>query len=167
MGSFSGLWHVRIVPKRCNQGAQKATMTVPKMAKRDYYEVLGIDRKVDQEAIKRACRDLAMKCHPDRNSEDAQVVEWMKGINETYALLGDTHKRRLYDTYGHAGLEGYTQEDIFRGVDFSSFGFRDFLGFRDSRIDSLFSRMISISEKMQWARMAVCRWRKHSKIPMT
>jgi len=112
--------------------------------KRDYYEVLGIDRNADETTIKKAYRNLAMKYHPDRNPGDAQAVERMKEINEAYAVLSDAHKRRLYDTYGHAGLEGYTQEDIFRGVDFSSlfreFGLSDLFGFGDSLFDSLFGR---------------------------
>jgi len=112
--------------------------------KRDYYEVLGIDRNADEAAIKKAYRNLAMKYHPDRNPGDAQAVERMKEINEAYAVLSDSHKRRLYDAYGHAGLEGYTQEDIFRGVDFSrlfhEFGLRDFFGFGDSLFDGFFSR---------------------------
>ena len=123
-------------------------MTATKMLKRDYYEVLGIDRGADQVAIKKSYRSLAMKYHPDRNPGDAQAVERMKEINEAYAVLSDTHKRRLYDTYGHAGLEGYTQEDIFRGVDFSSlfreFGLRDFFGFGDSLFESFFGRRTSI-----------------------
>jgi molecular chaperone DnaJ len=117
-------------------------MTVTKMAKRDYYEVLGIDRNADETAIKRAYRTLAMKYHPDRNPGDAEAVERMKEINEAYAVLTDAQKRQLYDTYGHAGLDGYTQADIFRGVDFSSlfreFGLRDFFGFGDSLFDSFF-----------------------------
>ncbi|MFQ6122696.1 MAG: DnaJ C-terminal domain-containing protein, partial [Dehalococcoidales bacterium] len=74
----------------------------------------------------------------------AEAVERMKEINEAYAVLTDAHKRQLYDTYGHAGLEGYTQADIFRGVDFSSlfreFGLRDFFSFGDSLFDSFFGR---------------------------
>ncbi len=114
------------------------------MVKRDYYEVLGVDRNADQATIKKAYRNLAMKYHPDRNPGDAEAVERMKEINEAYAVLSDAHKRQLYDTYGHAGLEGYTQEDIFRGVDFSSlfreFGLSDLFGFGDSLFDSLFGR---------------------------
>ncbi|MCX8126182.1 MAG: DnaJ domain-containing protein, partial [Dehalococcoidia bacterium] len=110
--------------------------------KRDYYEVLGVDRNADEDTIKRAYRTLAMKYHPDRNPGDTQAVERMKEINEAYAVLSDPHKRRLYDRYGHAGLEGYSQEDIVRGVDFSSlfreFGLRDLFGFGDSIFDSLF-----------------------------
>jgi molecular chaperone DnaJ len=114
------------------------------MSKRDYYEILGIGRDADEATIKKAYRSLAMKYHPDRNPGDGHAVEKMKEINEAYAVLCDSHKRRLYDTYGHAGLEGFTQEDIFRGVDFSSifreFGLSDFFGFGDSLFDSFFSR---------------------------
>jgi molecular chaperone DnaJ len=97
--------------------------------KRDYYEILGIDRSADDAAIKRAYRRLAIKYHPDRNPGDKQAVERMKEINEAYAVLSDANKRRRYDTYGHAGLEGYTAEDIFGGIDFGSI-FREF-GLRD------------------------------------
>ena len=114
------------------------------MAKRDYYEVLGIDRDADETAIKKAYRSLAMQYHPDRNPGDAQAVERMKEVNEAYAVLSDEHKRRLYDTYGHAGLEGYTQEDIFRGVDFAGlfreFGLGDVFGFGGGLFDSFFGR---------------------------
>jgi molecular chaperone DnaJ len=114
------------------------------MEKRDYYEVLGIGRDADETAIKKAYRSLAMKYHPDRNPGDGHAAEKMKEINEAYAVLSDNEKRRLYDTYGHAGLQGLTQEDIFRGVDFSSifreFGLSDIFGFGDSLFDSFFGR---------------------------
>ncbi len=113
------------------------------MTKRDYYEILGIDRNADEATIKRAYRSLAMKYHPDRNPEDKHAIERMKEINEAYAVLTDREKRRLYDAYGHAGLEGYTTADIYRGVDFGSlfreFGLRDFgFSFGDSILDSIF-----------------------------
>jgi len=114
------------------------------MEKRDYYEVLSIDRNADEDTIKRAYRRLAMQYHPDRNPGDTQAIERMKEINEAYAVLSDANKRRLYETYGHAGLEGYTQDDLFRGVDFSGlfreFGLKDFFGFGDNLFDSLFGR---------------------------
>jgi len=108
--------------------------------KRDYYEALGIDKNADEAAIKKAYRSLAMKYHPDRNPGNTEAIERMKEINEAYAVLSDAQKRQLYDTYGHAGLQGYSQEDIFRGVDFSSL-FHEFgLGsiFGDSLFDSFF-----------------------------
>lgn len=113
------------------------------MAKRDYYEIFGIDKSADEAAIKKAYRGLAMKYHPDRNPEDVQSSEKMKEINEAYAVLSDRNKRGLYDTYGHAGLEGFTQEDIFRGVDFGSL-FEEFfgsgLGFGEGIFDSFFGQ---------------------------
>jgi molecular chaperone DnaJ len=109
--------------------------------KRDYYEILGINKNADGVAIKKAYRSLAMKNHPDRNTGDTEAIERMKEINEAYAVLSDTRKRQLYDTYGHAGLQGYTQEDIFRGTEFSSL-FRDF-GFGDIFGDSLFDNFFS------------------------
>jgi len=114
------------------------------MAKRDYYEILGVDKSADTSTIKRAYRGLAMKYHPDRNPEDDHAAENMKEINEAYAVLSDAQKRQVYDTYGHAGLESYTQDDLFHGVDFSSlfheFGLRDLFGFGfgGSIFDSLF-----------------------------
>ncbi len=127
------------------------------MAKRDYYEILGIERSADEAAIKRVYRNLAMKYHPDRNPEDAEAVEKMKEINEAYAVLSDRQKRRLYDTYGHAGLEGYTTADIFSGVNFGSL-FREFglgdLGFSfgGGIFDGLFgTRRTSTRERQRGA----------------
>jgi molecular chaperone DnaJ len=127
------------------------------MAKRDYYEILGIDKSADDAAIKRAYRSMAMKYHPDKNPGDEQAVEKMKEINEAYAVLSDRKKRRLYDTYGHAGLEGYTTEDIFRGVDFDSlfrefglgdFGFGKGFGF-GSIFDNIFSSRRATTRERQ------------------
>jgi molecular chaperone DnaJ len=113
------------------------------MAKIDYYAVLGISKSADAAELKSAYRSLAMKYHPDRNPGDTEAIEKMKEINEAYAVLSDPDKRRKFDANGHAGLEGYTQEDIFRGVDFSSlfreFGFGDLSGFRDNLFDAFFS----------------------------
>jgi molecular chaperone DnaJ len=97
--------------------------------KRDYYEVLGVDRSVSQDDIKRAFRKLAFKYHPDRNKEpDAE--EKFKEISEAYAVLSDPEKKQQYDMFGHAGISGrYSTEDIFRGANFrdifSEFGFGD------------------------------------------
>lgn len=94
-------------------------------AKRDYYEILGVDKKAPLDEIKSTYRKLAMKYHPDRNkSPDAE--EKFKEISEAYAVLSDQNKRQQYDLYGHPGIDmRYTQEDIFRGVDFEDI-FRDF-----------------------------------------
>ncbi|NJD51593.1 MAG: molecular chaperone DnaJ [Candidatus Methanoperedens sp.] len=92
--------------------------------KRDYYEILGVDKKASADDIKSAYRKLAMQYHPDKNkSPDAE--EKFKEISESYAVLSDQSKRQQYDQFGHAGIDQrYSQEDIFRGVDFEDL-FRD------------------------------------------
>ena len=100
------------------------------MVQRDYYEVLEIERGADAGAIKKAYRKLAMKYHPDRNSE-ADAEAKFKEASEAYEVLSDAQKRQMYDRYGHDGLKnsgfsGFSgMEDIF-----SNFGdiFGDFFG---------------------------------------
>ncbi len=84
--------------------------------KRDYYEILGVDKKASSEDIKTTYRKLAMQYHPDRNkAPDAE--EKFKEISEAYAVLSDQNKRQQYDQFGHAGIDmRYSQEDIFRGA---------------------------------------------------
>lgn len=76
------------------------------MAKRDYYEVLGIEKSADQDTIKKAYRKLAVKYHPDRNPGDKEAEEKFKEATEAYEVLSDDKKRPIYDQYGFAGLEG-------------------------------------------------------------
>jgi molecular chaperone DnaJ len=97
--------------------------------KRDYYEVLGVQKNASKDEIKDAYRKLAMQYHPDRNKAP-EAEEKFKEISEAYAVLSDDEKRQQYDTLGHAGFDQrYSREDIFRGADFDSI-FRD-LGFGD------------------------------------
>ena len=97
--------------------------------KRDYYEVLNVERGTPQDEIKKAFRKLAFQYHPDRNKEpDAE--DKFKEISEAYAILSDPEKKQQYDMFGHAGIRGrYSTEDIFRGVNlrdiFTEFGFGD------------------------------------------
>ena len=85
--------------------------------KKDYYELLGVGRTAGEEEIKKAYRKLALKYHPDRNPGDKQAEEKFKEISEAYAVLSDTEKRKLYDQYGHIGVDGkYSTEDIFKGA---------------------------------------------------
>ena len=107
--------------------------------KRDYYEVLGVDKGASAEEIKKAFRKLAFQYHPDRNKEpDAE--EKFKEISEAYAVLSDEQKKAQYDRFGHAGISGsYSQEDIFRGADFSTI-FRD-MGFGDDIFSRIFGSM--------------------------
>ena len=74
--------------------------------KRDYYEVLGVDRNADDAALKRAYRQLAKKYHPDTNPGDAEAEAKFKEASEAYAVLSDAEKRRQYDQFGHAAFEG-------------------------------------------------------------
>ncbi len=76
------------------------------MAKRDYYEVLGVARGASEAEIKKAYRKLAMKHHPDRNPDDAQSEDKFKEISEAYEVLTDQEKKAAYDQFGHAGVEG-------------------------------------------------------------
>lgn len=85
-------------------------------AKRDYYEVIGVTKTSSIDEIKAQYRKLALKFHPDRN-KSADAAEHFKEISEAYAVLSDNEKRKLYDQYGHAGVDGkYTTEDIFKGA---------------------------------------------------
>ncbi|MFC1982078.1 molecular chaperone DnaJ [Chloroflexota bacterium] len=89
--------------------------------KRDYYEVLGVDRNASEEKIKRAFRKLAFQHHPDHNHNDG-AEEKFKEVNEAYEVLSDTDKRAAYDRFGHGGMEGFFGQG-FEGFD--SFGFGD------------------------------------------
>lgn len=75
------------------------------MAKRDYYEVLGVARNASEDDIKKAYRKLAMKYHPDRNQGNASAEEKFKEAKEAYEMLSDAQKRAAYDQYGHAGVD--------------------------------------------------------------
>ena len=76
------------------------------MAKRDYYEVLGVDKGADADKLKKAYRKLAMKYHPDRNPGDAAAEEKFKEAAEAYDVLSDEQKKARYDRFGHAGVNG-------------------------------------------------------------
>ncbi len=76
------------------------------MAKRDYYEVLGVARGVGAAELKRAYRKLALKHHPDRNQDDPEAAERFKEVSEAYQVLSDPDKREVYDRFGHEGLRG-------------------------------------------------------------
>jgi molecular chaperone DnaJ len=77
-----------------------------RVAKADYYEVLGVDRSADDGALKAAYRKLAMKYHPDRNPGDSSAEEKFKEAAEAYSVLSDPQKRAAYDRFGHAGVQG-------------------------------------------------------------
>ena len=103
--------------------------------KRDYYEVLGVDKNADEATIKKAYRGLAKKYHPDMNPGDADAEKKFKEASEAYAVLSDPEKKRQYDQFGHSafdgGMGGGAGGFNFNGADFSDiFGdiFGDFFG---------------------------------------
>ncbi|MBW2603126.1 MAG: molecular chaperone DnaJ [Deltaproteobacteria bacterium] len=104
--------------------------------KRDYYEVLGVDRNADERDLKASYRKLALKYHPDRNPDDKGAEEKFKEASEAYEVLRDSQKRNIYDQFGHQGLEGsgFSGFSGFEDI-FSSFGgiFEDFFGFSNGR----------------------------------
>ena len=75
------------------------------MAKRDYYEILGVERSADEREIKKAYKRLAMKYHPDRNPDNPESEEKFKEAKEAYEILSDAQKRAAYDKFGHAGVD--------------------------------------------------------------
>ncbi len=96
-------------------------------SKRDYYEVLGVDKNADDSAIKSAYRKLAKKYHPDMNPGDKNAEAKFKEASEAYAVLSDPDKRRQYDQYGHAAFE-QGGPGGFGGFDFNSMDFTDIFG---------------------------------------
>lgn len=96
--------------------------------KRDYYEVLGVDKNADEAAIKKAYRVLAKKYHPDMNPGDAEAEKKFKEASEAYAILSDPEKRRQYDQYGHAAFENGGGAGGFGGFDFNGADFGDIFG---------------------------------------
>ena len=76
------------------------------MAKRDYYEILGVSRSASGDEIKKAYRKLALKYHPDRNQGDDDAVAKFKEASEAFDVLGDDQKRARYDRFGHEGVQG-------------------------------------------------------------
>ena len=109
---------------------------------RDYYEILGVNRGATPEEIKKAYRKLAVQYHPDKNPGDKAAEEKFKEASNAYSVLSDPEKRRMYDTRGHAGVEGMgfegyrTMDDIFRNLNlddiFGRGGFGGFGGFGDA-----------------------------------
>lgn len=96
--------------------------------KRDYYEVLGVDRGADEATIKKAYRKLAKKYHPDMNPGDKEAEKKFKEASEAYAVLSDAEKRRKYDQFGHAAFDGGAGGAGGGGFDFSGMDMGDIFG---------------------------------------
>ncbi|HAP66497.1 MAG TPA: molecular chaperone DnaJ [Nitrospinae bacterium] len=111
--------------------------------KRDYYEILGVQKNASESELKKAYRKLAMQYHPDRNPDNKEAEEKFKEAAEAYEVLRDPEKRSLYDAYGHEGLKG-TGFAGFRGAEdiFTSFGdiFEDFFGFGTRRRERTYAQ---------------------------
>ena len=143
------------------------------VSKRDYYEILGVEREASEPQIKSAYRRLALKHHPDRNPGNAQAEEKFKEAAEAYAVLADPQKRSLYDRFGHAGVTnaagagaGFDPtifadfSDIFAGLG-DAFGFGDLFGSRRRRggpqrgADLRYDLEITFAESAQGAETAI------------
>ncbi|HEY5648193.1 MAG TPA: DnaJ domain-containing protein, partial [Nitrospiria bacterium] len=94
------------------------------MARKDYYELLGVNRGASETEIKKAYRKLAVKYHPDKNQGNKDAESRFKEISEAYEVLSNAQKRRKYDAFGHAGLGGQGAG----GFDFQGGGFGDIFG---------------------------------------
>ncbi len=97
-------------------------------SKRDYYEVLGVDKNADEDTLKKAYRQLAKKYHPDMNPGDKDAEAKFKEASEAYAVLSDPEKRKQYDQFGHAAFDGSGGAGGFGGFDFSGGDFSDIFG---------------------------------------
>jgi len=106
------------------------------VAKKDYYEILGVEKQASAEEIKKAYRKLAIKYHPDKNKGDSSAEAKFKEIGEAYAVLSDPEKRARYDRFGHAAMNGggysggfdFDISDALRVFMEGGFGFSDFFG---------------------------------------
>src|SRR5512139_2010075 len=96
--------------------------------KRDYYEVLGVNKDASEEDLKKAYRKLAMKYHPDRNPDAKDAEEKFKEAKEAYEVLSDDDKRAAYDRFGHAGVDGAAGGGGRGGDPFNNASFQDIFG---------------------------------------
>ena len=128
--SYTHLIHIFMSSSLCGCADRKKKEEDKGMAeqKRDYYEVLGVDKNADDAAIKKAYRQLAKKYHPDMNPGDKEAEAKFKEASEAYAVLSDPEKRRQYDQFGHAAFEGGAGGSGFGAVSYTHLVFLfDFL----------------------------------------
>lgn len=111
-------------------------------AKRDYYEILGIEKGADENAIKKAYRKLAKKYHPDENAGNTHAEQRFKEITEAYSVLSDPEKKKLYDQFGHAAFDGSAPgPDAFTGR--QNGGYREY-HFEQGNMDDIFGDISGI-----------------------
>lgn len=106
-------------------------------AKRDYYEVLGVDKSADESTIKKAYRKLAKKYHPDTNAGNVRAEQSFKEITEAYTVLSDKEKRKLYDEFGHAAFEGGFDAEAAKAYSRQNGGQRTY-HFENGNMDDIF-----------------------------
>ena len=123
--------------------------------KRDYYEVLGIDRNASASEIKKAYRKLAKKYHPDTNPGDKEAEAKFKEVTEAYEILSDSEKKAQYDQYGHAAFE--QGAGGFNGGGFGGFDFGGDMG----DILVIFSEVCSVEEAVAEQDRLIVRHRDH------
>src|SRR5262249_36626644 len=118
---------------RDGKGRGPPVNTSKAVAKRDYYEVLGVGRESGDQEIKAAYREMAKRYHPDRNPDDPAAEERFKEASEAYSVLSDSQKRSAYDRFGHAGVQGAAGGPQFNPDAFADFSdiLGDFFGFGD------------------------------------
>lgn len=128
--------------------------------KRDYYEVLGVDRRAGEAEVKKAYRRLALECHPDKNPGDREAEERFKEAAEAFEVLNDPQRRARYDRYGHAGLDGQTGFHDISDI-FSAFGdlfggdvFGSFFGGRQARGGPQRGRSLEVQVELSFEEMA-------------
>ena len=113
--------------------------------KRDYYEVLGIEKSANADEIKKSYRKLAIKYHPDKNQGDKVTEDKFKEATEAYEILSDDKKRSQYDQFGHAGVHSSFSDAYSRGGGFSGSSFEDAFGGSFGGFEDIFSSLFGFS----------------------
>ncbi len=129
------------------------------MAKRDYYEILGVSKTAEEREIKKAYKRLAMKYHPDRNQGDKEAEAKFKEIKEAYEVLTDAQKRAAYDQYGHAAFEQGGMGGGFGGGFNGGADFSDIFGERRATFATAAARKLARNRKPVRPVMVLVRYR--------